>query len=329
MQRAPASGAGTTVIRSDPAHPVTDPFDGKFGAHDYRSLVAGPGIAVFETARVQHGGRDHRPGGDRAGRECHSAGLRPLGPALRRGARWHGLESLHSRHGATTSKLSGRRARAAAGETGRDGKTPDGPDGDCQSISPGAPLARWSSLRNSIPCSRSILRPACRSSRATASEPGRSESGTRPTGFAHCAAGGTVRRLMIALRPTLRAGPPGTGRPRKRSGCRRCALVGRRPPDRRPAGRVAADAAHAGGRSRHSGRPEPRRRVGVGRQYPPVPARRGQAPLRQHPARRHALRARAPLPRRAVHHRRDRAGAAPAGRSGRISARSGRRRCDS
>src|SRR4029078_5308353 len=33
-----------------PAHPVTDPFDGKFGAHDYRSLVSCPGIAVFETA---------------------------------------------------------------------------------------------------------------------------------------------------------------------------------------------------------------------------------------------------------------------------------------
>jgi putative CocE/NonD family hydrolase len=29
---------------------VTDPFQGRFGAHDYRSLVAGPGVAVFETA---------------------------------------------------------------------------------------------------------------------------------------------------------------------------------------------------------------------------------------------------------------------------------------
>jgi hypothetical protein len=49
VQRAPASGGGTTVIRSDPAHPVSDPFEGKFGAHDYRSLRPGPGIAVFET----------------------------------------------------------------------------------------------------------------------------------------------------------------------------------------------------------------------------------------------------------------------------------------
>jgi putative CocE/NonD family hydrolase len=37
------------VIRSDPAHPVTDPFGGKFGAHDYRALKAGPSVAVFET----------------------------------------------------------------------------------------------------------------------------------------------------------------------------------------------------------------------------------------------------------------------------------------
>jgi uncharacterized protein len=37
------------VIQSDPAHPVTDPFDGRFGAHDYRALSPGPGVAVFET----------------------------------------------------------------------------------------------------------------------------------------------------------------------------------------------------------------------------------------------------------------------------------------
>ena len=35
---------------SDPAHPVRDPFDGRFGAHDYRGLRPGPGVAVFETA---------------------------------------------------------------------------------------------------------------------------------------------------------------------------------------------------------------------------------------------------------------------------------------
>ncbi len=44
-----ADGAETT-IRSDPANPVTDPFEGRFGAHDYRAVTAGPGVAVFETA---------------------------------------------------------------------------------------------------------------------------------------------------------------------------------------------------------------------------------------------------------------------------------------
>jgi putative CocE/NonD family hydrolase len=37
-------------IRSDPANPVSDPFKGKAGAHDYRSLPAQPGTATFETA---------------------------------------------------------------------------------------------------------------------------------------------------------------------------------------------------------------------------------------------------------------------------------------
>jgi hypothetical protein len=46
----PIGGAGKTVIRSDPAYPVTDPFGGRFGAHDYRALKPGPNIAVFETA---------------------------------------------------------------------------------------------------------------------------------------------------------------------------------------------------------------------------------------------------------------------------------------
>ena len=48
IKRSPSSLV-SHVIRSDPAHPVTDPFDGKFGAHDYRALKAGPGVAVFET----------------------------------------------------------------------------------------------------------------------------------------------------------------------------------------------------------------------------------------------------------------------------------------
>jgi uncharacterized protein len=47
VKNAPA--AGETVLHSDPAHPVTDPFGGRFGAHDYRALKPGAGVAVFET----------------------------------------------------------------------------------------------------------------------------------------------------------------------------------------------------------------------------------------------------------------------------------------
>jgi putative CocE/NonD family hydrolase len=50
LRRPPGRRGGETVIRSDPAHPVADPFGGRFGPHDYRGLTAGPGIAVFETA---------------------------------------------------------------------------------------------------------------------------------------------------------------------------------------------------------------------------------------------------------------------------------------
>jgi uncharacterized protein len=37
------------VIRSDPAHPVSDSFKGRFGAHDYRALEPGLSVAVFES----------------------------------------------------------------------------------------------------------------------------------------------------------------------------------------------------------------------------------------------------------------------------------------
>jgi hypothetical protein len=59
--RAPAEAKGETVIRSDPAHPVADPFDGRFGAHDYRALVPGPSVAVFGL----HPRRGRPPGGVR------------------------------------------------------------------------------------------------------------------------------------------------------------------------------------------------------------------------------------------------------------------------
>lgn len=50
LERTPQARPGETVLHSDPAHPVSDPFDGRAGAHDYRNLTAGPGLAVFETA---------------------------------------------------------------------------------------------------------------------------------------------------------------------------------------------------------------------------------------------------------------------------------------
>jgi uncharacterized protein len=45
----PVAGDGESVIRSDPAHPVTDPYRGDYGPHDYRELPRHEGVAVFET----------------------------------------------------------------------------------------------------------------------------------------------------------------------------------------------------------------------------------------------------------------------------------------
>jgi putative CocE/NonD family hydrolase len=49
LDRPPSDSREETVLRSDPANPVTDPFAGRFGAHDYRALEPGPAVAVFET----------------------------------------------------------------------------------------------------------------------------------------------------------------------------------------------------------------------------------------------------------------------------------------
>jgi uncharacterized protein len=52
LMKVPAGGGrGENMIRSDPGNPVTDPFEGRFGAHDYRSLKPNPSVAVFETGR--------------------------------------------------------------------------------------------------------------------------------------------------------------------------------------------------------------------------------------------------------------------------------------
>ena len=49
-RREPGARGGETTIESEPSHPVSDPFGGRFGAHDYRALRPGPDVAVFETA---------------------------------------------------------------------------------------------------------------------------------------------------------------------------------------------------------------------------------------------------------------------------------------
>ncbi len=46
----PSPGEGESMIQSNPARPVTDPYDGDYGAHDYRDLPRQEGVVVFETA---------------------------------------------------------------------------------------------------------------------------------------------------------------------------------------------------------------------------------------------------------------------------------------
>jgi putative CocE/NonD family hydrolase len=50
LRSSPTVGDGESVIRSDPVNPFIDPFNGDYGAHDYRDLPRREGIVVFETA---------------------------------------------------------------------------------------------------------------------------------------------------------------------------------------------------------------------------------------------------------------------------------------
>lgn len=50
--RAGGAGKSRSDFRSDPAHPLTDPFNGVAGAHDYRTLVGRSDALVFETASL-------------------------------------------------------------------------------------------------------------------------------------------------------------------------------------------------------------------------------------------------------------------------------------
>src|SRR5688500_15227101 len=50
LPRPAKAAGGQSVIISDPAAPLVDPFEGRAGPHDYRALVGRPQLAVFETS---------------------------------------------------------------------------------------------------------------------------------------------------------------------------------------------------------------------------------------------------------------------------------------
>ncbi|MEO8138913.1 MAG: CocE/NonD family hydrolase [Gemmatimonadota bacterium] len=52
-RQAVSPGKPASRFRSDPAHPLTDPFKGRAGAHDYRALVGRSDALVFETAPLE------------------------------------------------------------------------------------------------------------------------------------------------------------------------------------------------------------------------------------------------------------------------------------
>jgi len=50
---APVSGVPWSSIVSDPANPVTDPYEAQTGAHDYRALASRPDVLTFETPPLE------------------------------------------------------------------------------------------------------------------------------------------------------------------------------------------------------------------------------------------------------------------------------------
>ncbi len=51
--RMPPSGLAASLFRTDPSHPLTDPFNGTPGPHDYRALAGQADALVFETPPLE------------------------------------------------------------------------------------------------------------------------------------------------------------------------------------------------------------------------------------------------------------------------------------
>jgi putative hydrolase, CocE/NonD family len=50
LEHGESRSSGSSTVRSDPAHPLADPYEGRAGVHDCAALTGRPDIAVFETA---------------------------------------------------------------------------------------------------------------------------------------------------------------------------------------------------------------------------------------------------------------------------------------
>ncbi|MEO8202063.1 MAG: CocE/NonD family hydrolase [Gemmatimonadota bacterium] len=53
IRSAPRDAEDFSLIESDPSHPLTDPYAGKSGAHDYRALAERDNVLTFETAPLE------------------------------------------------------------------------------------------------------------------------------------------------------------------------------------------------------------------------------------------------------------------------------------
>ena len=109
LEHGQSRSSGSSIVRSDPAHPRPIPYEGRAGVHDYAALTGRPDIAVFETRAVQVCGRRDRARNCGAYRSAANLpdfdiwvqvyDVAPGGP---------GLEPDHGRQRAPASQLSRR-----------------------------------------------------------------------------------------------------------------------------------------------------------------------------------------------------------------------------